>query len=200
MLISKEKLNKILKNSKHSIKLKDKFKIVIKGIFHRKEKIIKPTPKWFKDWNKDFENKITKLLTKSNENVETQITKLKEDFDTKITNSNENVETQITKLKEDLETQITKSNENVETKITKLKEDLETKITKLKEDLETKITKSNENVETKITKLKEYFDTKIPKWFKDWNEKTFIPFKEKVEKDIAAMKNTPTMKKELGLS
>ena len=156
MLISKEKLNKILKNSKHSIKLKDKFKIVIKGIFHRKEKIIKPTPKWFKDWNKDFENKITKLLTK---------------------------------LKEDLETKITKSNENVETKITKLKE-----------DLETQITKSNENVETKITKLKEYFDTKIPKWFKDWNEKTFIPFKEKVQKDIAAMKNTPTMKKELGLS
>ena len=76
-------------------------------------------------------------------------------------------------------------------------------------------------INQKIIKLKEYFDTKIPKWFKDWNEKTFIPFKEKVEKDIVSikkdivimkkdivsikkdittMKNTPTMKKELGLT
>ena len=84
-----------------------------------------------------------------------------------------------------------------------------------------KIIKLDENFETQITELKEYFDTKIPKWFKDWNEKTFIPFKEKVEKDIVSikkdivimkkdivnikkdittMKNTPTMKKELGIT
>ena len=67
-------------------------------------------------------------------------------------------------------------------------------------EFETKINK-------KITRLNENFENKTPKWFKDWNQKTFIPFKEKVEKDIAVMKkdiavikNTPTIKRELGLS
>ena len=67
-------------------------------------------------------------------------------------------------------------------------------------EFETKINK-------KITRLNENFENKTPKWFKDWNQKTFIPFKEKVEKDIAVMKqeivaikNTPTVKRELGLS
>ena len=62
-------------------------------------------------------------------------------------------------------------------------------------------------INQRITKLDENFENKTPKWFKDWNQKTFIPFKEKVEKDITAMKkditaikNTPTMKRELGLS
>ena len=96
----------------------------------------------------------------------------------------------------------------------KRKEEDMSKPPKWFKEFETKINK-------KITKLNENFENKTPKWFKDWNQKTFIPFKEKVEKDIIimkqeiveikkdivvikkdinTMKNTPTMKKELGLS
>ena len=63
-------------------------------------------------------------------------------------------------------------------------------------------------------------NNKMPEWFKIWNENTFIPFKnqveerldkvekrldkvevrlDKIEKDVAAIKNCPTIKKELNL-
>lgn len=50
-------------------------------------------------------------------------------------------------------------------------------------------------------------NNKTPKWFKIWNEKEFLPLKQdvkklqknviEIKKDLFAIKNTPTMKKEL---
>ena len=62
--------------------------------------------------------------------------------------------------------------------------------------------------------MKEFvMKNKMPEWFKIWNENTFIPFKNQVEKrldkievrldklerDVVAIKNCPTIKKELNL-
>ena len=55
--------------------------------------------------------------------------------------------------------------------------------------------------------MKEFvMNNKMPEWFKIWNENTFIPFKNQVEKrldklerDVVAIKNCPTIKKELNL-
>ena len=79
-IINTTTLNKILKNLKNRIisinksKLENgsKIRIIIEGIFQRKEKIIKPTLEWFKDWSKDFENKIIKTFN----NIEQRLNKI----------------------------------------------------------------------------------------------------------------------------
>ena len=53
-------------------------------------------------------------------------------------------------------------------------------------------------INKKITRLNENFETKPPKWFINFEIKINKRL-DKIEKDITAMKNTPTMKKELKL-
>ena len=65
------------------------------------------------------------------------------------------------------------------------------KLTKMWKNLKNRDVLTNELKPKKGTKVKMIAEgifqgeeedmTKPPKWFKDWNEKTFIPFKEKVE-------------------
>ena len=79
-IINTTTLSKILKNLKNKIisinksKLENgsKIRIIIEGIFQRKEEIIKPTLEWFKKWSKDFENKINKKFN----NIEQRLDKI----------------------------------------------------------------------------------------------------------------------------
>ena len=104
-IINTTTLSKILKNLKNKIisinksKLENgsKIRIIIEGIFQRKEEIIKSTLEWFKKWSKDFENKINKKFN----NIEQRLDKIEQRLD-KIEQRLDKVEGRLDKIEKDI--------------------------------------------------------------------------------------------------